>query len=144
MDDKRILSLLDALGRYYQELEKHIPKNEKGYQKNIEKKRFTERTLQLLIETCIDVCQCLMKDLKLGLPAEEESVFEQLEKAHVISEEMSLKLKDMKKFRNVLIHKYVEIDDSLVYDHATKEREDFVEFRKEILEFLKEQKKNKK
>jgi len=141
MDEKRILSLLDGLGRYYKELEKHIPKGEKDYQKNIEKKRFTERTLQLLIETCIDVCQCLVRDLKLGLPTEEEGFFDKLHEAHVISEEMSLKLKDMKKFRNVLIHKYVEIDDSLVYDHATKERKDFIDFKKEILEFLKEQKK---
>jgi hypothetical protein len=41
------------------------------------------------------------------------------------------KLKEIKKFRN-------EIDDNLVFNHATKERKDFTEFKKEILSFLRQ------
>ncbi len=138
MDKKRILSLLDRLENYLKELKEHLPKNLKDYQKNVEKRRFCERTLQLLIEICIDISQLIVKYEKLGLPDEEEGLFSKLEKKQIISEEMSLKLIEMKKFRNVLIHHYVQIDDSLVYENAKTNQRNFIEFKKEILSFLKE------
>ena len=67
-----------------------------------------------MIEICIDISQLLVKELKLGLPTEEESVFEKLEQSKVISPALKRKLIEMKKFRNVLIHKYTGIIDRLV------------------------------
>ena len=52
---------------------------------------------------------------------------------------MIQKLKKMKGFRNVLVHKYAEIDDELVYEHL-KKLGDFIEFRKQIVSFLKTKK----
>jgi len=137
MDKDRILSLLDCLGQYHQELTDHLPKSEKAYLSSIEKRRFCERTLQLLIEICIDISQLLLKELKLGLPSGEESVFDQLKEEKVISHEMNLKLKEMRRFRNVLVHHYAKVDDSLVYSNALHHREDFLQFKKEIIVFIK-------
>lgn len=103
-------------------------------------KCFCERTLQTMIEICIDVANFIIKEKRLGLPAEEESAFEQLYEAKIISEEMTKTLKNMKKFRNILVHHYVEIKDNLVYQYATQRRSDFLDFKQEILSFLKEQK----
>lgn len=141
MDKKRILTLVDFIENYTQELEQHLPPHFKVYNQNIEKQRFCERTLQLLIEVCIDVAHLLVKELKLGLPDEEETVFEKLKDREIISEEMYLKLKQMKKFRNVLIHRYTKIDNSLVYLNATENAGDFQTFKQEILAFLREEKK---
>ena len=135
-----MLSLVDQLQNYEKDLGAHIPKIFGEYSANIEKKRFCERTLQLMVETCMDSCNLLVKDLKLGIPSEEENVFEKLYETKVISEDMANSLREMKKFRNVLIHRYAIVDDSLVYENATKNAGDFTEFRKEILEFLKEKK----
>lgn len=140
MDKKRLLSLVDQLHRYEKELVEYIPKTFNEYVKNLEKKRFTERTLQLMIETCLDCCNLLVKELKLGIPAEEENILEKLHEAEVISEDMADTLKEMKKFRNVLIHRYVQVDDAIVYENATKNSRDFSEFRKEIVAFLHEKK----
>ena len=104
---------------------------------NIEKKRFCERTLQLAIEICLDVSQLLVKELKLGLPTKEENVFDKLKDAKIISSRMHSLLKGMKRFRNVLIHKYVEINDPIVYANATKHLKDFNDFGKKILRFMK-------
>ena len=144
VDKKRILSLLDSLGTYVQELEEHLPPSLSEYNKNIEKQRFCERTMQLLIEICIDTANILVKELKLGLPEEEETVFEKIKDKDIISEEMYEKLKEMKRFRNILTHRYRTIDNSIVYHHAAEERDDFTEFKKEILSFLKESEENKK
>ena len=131
MDEKRVLSMLDQLDRYYKELQETIIK------------RSNERITQLLIEICIDISNLLFKELKLGLPEEEENVFEILAKNKVISKSMSNKLKRMKRFRNILIHRYGQIDDRLVYENINKNKKDFIAFKKEILEFVKEQKFNK-
>ncbi len=144
MDKKRILSFLDSLGIYVQELEDGLPSSLSEYNKSLEKQRFCERTLQLLIEVCLDTANLLVKELKLGLPEEEETVFEKIKEKGIISEEMHEKLKEMKKFRNILIHRYKTIDNSIVYHHATEERSDFTEFKKEIISFLKEYGEKKK
>ncbi|MBI2666675.1 DUF86 domain-containing protein [Candidatus Woesearchaeota archaeon] len=144
MDRERILSLLDALGQYLKELQQRIPEKFSSYQGNIEKRRFCERTLQLAIEACIDTCQLLVKDLKLGLPTEEESLFDKLENEKILSKLTALKLKEMKKFRNVLIHKYVEIENHIVYENSVHRLGDFEKFKKEVLTFLKADKKRNK
>lgn len=139
MNKKRILSLLDFLDQYYKELEEHLPAS---YEEYISKqKRYCERLLQLLIEVCIDICQVIIKELKLGLPSDEDNMFNSLYEKQVISEEMALKLKDMKAFRNVLIHHYTKIEDKRVYENITTNREDFLVFKKEIKEYLKSVKK---
>jgi len=142
MDEKRVLSMLDQLDRYYKELQETIPRDFKNFQETIIK-RSNERITQLLIEICIDISNLLFKELKLGLPEEEENVFEILAKNKVISKSMSNKLKRMKRFRNILIHRYGQIDDRLVYENINKNKKDFIAFKKEILEFVKEQKFNK-
>lgn len=134
--------MLDQLDRYYKELQETIPKNFKDYQETIIK-RSNERITQLLIEICIDISNLLFKELKLGLPEEEENVFEILAKNKVISENMSNKLKNMKRFRNILIHRYGQINDKTAYENIKKNKKDFIEFKKEILDFVKEQKFNK-
>lgn len=134
--------MLDQLDEYYKELREILPKNFKNYQKTIIK-RSNERITQLLIEICIDTSNFLFKELKLGLPEEEENVFEKLANNKVISESMSNKLKKMKRFRNILIHRYGQINDKTAYENVKKNSKDFIEFKKEILEFVKEQKHNK-
>ena len=137
MDKQRILTLLDLLDGYLRDLEERLPHTFSEYNKDIEKQRFCERTLQLQIEVCIDVAYLLVKELKLGLPEKEESVFEKLEEKRIISEELFEKLREMKMFRNVLIHPYKQINNSLVYKNAVEKRQDFMDFKKEIISFLK-------
>lgn len=136
MDKQRILSLLDMLETYVGELRKGLPADFLAYKKNLEKKRFCERTLQLAIEVCLDISYMLLKELRLGVPANEETVFDKLKDAQIFSEQLSEKLSKMKKFRNVLIHRYVQIEDHLVYEHALHEQDDFKQFKKEVLTFL--------
>ena len=137
MDKQRILTLLDLLDGYLQDLGGRLPRTFSEYNKDIEKQRFCERTLQLQIEVCIDIAHLLVKELKLGLPDEEESVFEKLRDEDIVSEETFQKLRAMKKFRNVLIHRYKQINNSLVFRNAVDNKNDFIVFKKEVLSFLK-------
>ena len=109
----------------------------KIYEQNIEKRRFCERTLQLAIEVCIDISKLIIKDLKLGLPPEEEYLFDKLHQEKIISLELKHILQAMKRFRNVLIHKYVDIDDEMVFNNVKNNLHDFKMFKRELSDYLK-------
>lgn len=135
LDEGRILSKLDELDSYLSELESIMPKSYEEYVGSIEKKRSCERLLHILIECVIDVCALMVKGLRLGLPAEEEDLFEKLEREKIVSKEMKERLKLMRGFRNILVHRYAEVDDELVFENLGNVN-DFREFRKEISSFL--------
>jgi uncharacterized protein YutE (UPF0331/DUF86 family) len=136
LDKNRILSKLDELNSYLVELEEVMPKNYEGYVNSIEKKRSCERLLHISVECVIDVCSLMVKGLRLGLPSGEEDLFERLERKKIISGRMKEKLKLMRGFRNVLVHRYGEVDDELVFENL-KSIEDFKDFSKEVTSFLK-------
>jgi len=135
LDKSRILSKLDELDTYLSELKTVMPKSYEEYTRSIEKKRSSERLLHILTERVIDVCALIVKGLRLGLPAEEEDLFEKLEKEKIISKKMKEKSKSMRGFRNILVHRYAEVDDELVFENLGKIN-DFREFREEIGSFL--------
>jgi uncharacterized protein YutE (UPF0331/DUF86 family) len=129
LDKERILAKIDELGTYLNEIKGIAPGSFKEYQK-IEKKRACERLLQVSIEVVIDISHLLVSGLRLGLPAEEDDLFSKLLEAHIISREMREKLREMKGFRNILVHEYARVDDELVYESVREKLGDFEAFKK--------------
>lgn len=133
LDKDRILGKIDELDSYLSELTQIIPASFEEYQK-IEKKRSCERLLQLCIECTIDICRLFVSGLRLGLPSEENDLFDKMQRNNIISEKMNSVLKEMRGFRNILVHEYAVVDDELVFGLIKKELEDFRGFKKEILD----------
>jgi len=111
------------------------PSEYEEYKNSIEKRRSCERLLQISIETVIDTCNILLSNLKLGIPSDEDIIFEKLYSKKVISENMRNTLKNMKGFRNILVHKYGDVNDELAFENLSK-LDDFVKFKEEILAFV--------
>ena len=132
LDRERVLGRVAALEQYLKELHTVAPKNFREFCR-IEKKRACERLLQISIEAMIDICHLFVTGLKLGLPAEEEDLFEKIERAGIISPAVKEMLKRMKGFRNILVHEYGEIDDQIVYEAVRTKLTDFDHFKREIL-----------
>ncbi len=78
----------------------------------------------------------LVQSLKLGLPAEEDDIFEKLVRAGVISDEVAKTLKRMKGFRNILVQEYGRVDDRIVFDTVIGRTDDFKAFKHEVLKAL--------
>jgi len=72
----------------------------------------------------------------VGSTAEEDDIFEKLERAGFISQPLKEKLKEMKGFRNILVHEYGEVDDQFVYEAIKTKLADFDAFKREILKAL--------
>lgn len=136
MDKARILGKLDEIDRYLGELDGLIPETLDDYRESVAIKRASERLLHIAIEATIDTCAILVKELKLGVPKEEEDFFEKLS-GNVLTEETVGRLKEMKRFRNVLVHRYVDVDDAKVYEILETRLGDFEGFKKEVVAFLK-------
>lgn len=136
MDKERVLSKIDEIDSYLEELEKIKPSSFEEYGKSIEKKRACERLLQISVESVIDILNLIVSELKLGLPSDEKEVIEKLKNKKVISKELRKILIDMKGFKNILVHKYGTVDDELVFENLSENLEDFDKFKKEILNYL--------
>jgi uncharacterized protein YutE (UPF0331/DUF86 family) len=135
LDEGRILAKLDELEGYLAELRAIAPENLKEYRR-IEKKRSCERLLQLCIECVIDMCRILVSGLRLGLPADENDLFEKLNKNGIVSSSVTRLLRQMRGFRNILVHEYASVDDELVFKYGKTRLGDFDKIRKQILEVL--------
>jgi uncharacterized protein YutE (UPF0331/DUF86 family) len=135
LDEDRILAKIDELNSYLDELKQIAPSRYDDYLR-IEKKRSCERLLQLCIECVIDICKLIVVQLRLGLPSEENDLFTKLEKKGLLSYQMAEVVRQMRGFRNILIHEYAAIDDELVYTYVNSRLEDFERFKKEILTVL--------
>lgn len=136
MDKNRILVKLDEIDGYLRELDDVVPATLEEYTGSVIKRRASERLLHLAIEGVIDICAMLVKELRLGVPGEEEDLFDKLS-GRVLSGEMTDRLREMKRFRNVLVHRYGTIDDGKVYDILKKRLVDFEDFKQEVTGFLK-------
>ncbi len=136
LDRDRILAKIDELDGCLNELDQVAPESFEQYRNNTEKRRACERLLQISVECVIDICQLFVSGLKLGLPAEEDDLFEKLEQATILSSPMKDTLKEMKAFRNILVHEYGRVDDRIVYETLETKLGDFAAFKKEILSAL--------
>lgn len=135
LDRERILAKLDELEGYLSELRQVAPATFEAY-KSIEKRRSCERLLQLAIECTIDTSALVVTGLRLGLPAEENDLFEKLEDASIISASLGGALRSMRGMRNVLVHEYGRVDDRLIFDAISHRLGDFDTFKKAILPAL--------
>jgi len=138
MDKERILGKIDELDGYLREIHQIIPTSFEEYRK-IEKRRACERILQISIECIIDICSLIVTGLRLGLPGEEDDLFDKLEAAGIISSSMKETLRMMKGFRNILVHEYGQVDDEIVYEVLRNRLNDFRAFKQLILQIINQQ-----
>ncbi len=136
LDRERILCKLDELDGYLGELRQVVPGSYAKYRDSVEKRRATERLLPIAVESVLDVCGLFVSGLRLGLPAEEDDLFEKMETAGLISSTMGGTLRSMKGFRNLLVHEYGAVDDAVVYKVATTRTADLLAFKNEAIEAL--------
>jgi uncharacterized protein YutE (UPF0331/DUF86 family) len=134
----RIFSKLDEMTGYVEELKEMLPDKEE-YLQHLIRRRACEKTIEVAIESLIDVSAMIVSAGKFGLPASEEGIFDILVGKEVISREFGEKLKNLKGFRNVLIHRYPHIADDMVYYYLTNYLDDFYMFKSTIELYLEKQ-----
>lgn len=99
---------------------------------------------EFAIQDVIDICSILNSDLNLGMPENEDVLLEHIENKKIFSKDVMSKIKEMKGFRNILVHKYGDIDDKKAFEDISEGLKDFEQIIKEIEKFLEEHEKKEK
>jgi len=92
-----------------------------------------QRTLEICINICIDIGNHIVSLNNTEKPETFSDVMKILAKHKVISDELSTQLIKMVRFRNLLGHFYLEIDNEIIYNILQKNIKDFSSFKKAIL-----------
>jgi uncharacterized protein YutE (UPF0331/DUF86 family) len=92
--------------------------------------------LQRAMELAIDIANHLIKEKKLGLPRESRESFALLERAGVISNDLSRKLQGMVGFRNILVHEYQKLELAIMIDVIENRLGDLADFSTLVLQAI--------
>jgi uncharacterized protein YutE (UPF0331/DUF86 family) len=106
------------------------------YKNNWKTQRIVERTLHILIETCIDVANHIISDKGMRVPTGYADTFKVLIEEKVIGKKLGETLQNMAKFRNIVVHQYEAIDPAIVVSILNRNLQDFERYKKAVLKYL--------
>jgi uncharacterized protein YutE (UPF0331/DUF86 family) len=106
------------------------------YNKDWKTQRIVERTLQILIELCIDIANHLISDRGMRLPTSYSDTFRVLMEQGIISKYLYKKMENMAKFRNVIVHQYEDINSRIVVSILHKNIKDFEKYKQAIIKCI--------
>ncbi len=101
--------------------------------------RNTESAKYLLIkaiEAAIDICNHIVATQRARAPADYADCFAVLQELGVISADLAARLKQMARFRNLVVHLYWQVDDAKVYEIIRRDLGDLEEFQRVIAAFI--------
>lgn len=95
---------------------------------DVREQRFVEHTLQVAIQSALDVASHIVSDRRLGEPRTNAELFDLLMRDGWIAPALAEDLRRMAGFRNVLVHGYDDVDLRVVQDVVTNHLDDLLTF----------------
>jgi len=137
VDKSLILRKLSSLDEYLKQINEYANISLKDYAADWKIQRIVERTLQMMIETCLDVSGHIISDEKLRVPETYADMFRILVQNDILKESQLEAFEKMAKFRNIIVHDYEKIDAGIVLGILQKNLNDFEGFKEAIIDYLK-------
>ena len=139
--DERIKEHLKHLKRYYLLLLDAKKYEKKYFLENPIIYASTERFLHLAIESCLNIGNRLLSIYQFQFPVETpqtySDIFRQMNRIGIIDDKFTDRLIMMTKYRNRLVHLYWKLDNEITYKILQDSIEDFKNYEKAIVAFLK-------
>ena len=95
---------------------------------DIREQRFVEHTLQIAVQSLLDVASHIVSDERLGEPRTNRELVDLLERGAWISEDLARRVRNMVGFRNILVHGYEIVDLRIVREVVETRLGDLLEF----------------
>jgi len=95
-----------------------------------------KHSLQEAIEACLDIGSHIIAEKGFRRPEDYKEIFKVLEENGIIDHVLSEKLQEMAQFRNLLVHRYGQIDIKRVYIIMSNDLKDIQKFAKSILKYI--------
>jgi uncharacterized protein YutE (UPF0331/DUF86 family) len=137
VDETMILRKLAELDEYYRQIKEYAKITVTQYSGDWKVQRIIERTLQMMIETCVDIAGHIISDKGYRIPKSYSDTFRVLHEEQILTGKLFTALEKMAKFRNVVVHHYDKVDAEIVVGILKKDLKDFTGFRDAIVNLLK-------
>ncbi|MDO8656548.1 MAG: DUF86 domain-containing protein [Nanoarchaeota archaeon] len=102
------------------------------------------KRLEFSIQNLVDIFSMIYSSLNLGVPADLDDIFEGLQRRKIFSKEIIKLVQEMKGLRNILIHRYGEINDVTIYGLLTERIADFDTIMNAIEKYIQKAKPSKR
>ncbi|MEG3223990.1 MAG: hypothetical protein BME94_00325 [Methanobacteriales archaeon Met13] len=131
-----IRAKLEEMKESVQIIEDNLPSTLEEFQSLGLVKDGIYKRVEYALENVFAICSIINSDLNLGIPSNEVGVLENLEKNHIFIPELLEKLKSMKGFRNILVHRYGNLNDQMAFRNLQIHLKDFSIFKEEVESLL--------
>ena len=138
VDKSLILRKLAELEEYLEQIKEYSNITVDEYSDDWKIQRIIERTLQMMIENCVDIASHIISDRKYRIPKSYADTFSILHKEGVLEKELFDTMEKMAKFRNIVVHHYDKVDAEIVVNILKRYLENFQRYRNAIVNVLKE------
>ncbi len=133
VDRTLVLRKLAEFDEYHRQIAEYAGIDEDAYLNDWKTQRIVDRTLQIMIETCLDVGGHIIADEKLRLAENYADTFKVLKEASIIPGILSERLVEMARFRNLIVHHYGKIDPTIITKILHEHLDDLTQFKSAIL-----------
>jgi uncharacterized protein YutE (UPF0331/DUF86 family) len=106
------------------------------YEKDLFKRKATERLLQELIEAAIDINTHIIVETGNTAPDDYYESFIKAGELNIVSSDLAEKLAPSAGLRNRLVHEYDRIDHSMVHKAVNRTEELYPQYVKEITDYI--------
>lgn len=138
VDESLILRKISELEEYIDQLRELSSINLEEYLKDWKTQRAVERLLQISIETSIDIANHIISDKGWRIPVSYSDTFKVLNENGVIDYELFTMMEKMARFRNLIVHNYDRVDQTIVFNILKKNLEDFKRYKDYIIRWIRE------
>lgn len=107
-----------------------------SFSKNYRDIQAAKHSLQEAIEACLDIGNHIIAEKRFRRAEDYKDIFEILEEQGIIKSNLSKRLQEMAKFRNILVHRYGELDLKRIFVVISENLSDIQEYISNILKIL--------
>lgn len=143
METKTIHQKLREIQDNLDLIAEHLPADEEEFASLGLVKDGMYKRLEFSIQNLVDIFSIIYSSLNLGVPTDLDDIFEGLQRRKIFDKEILSLVQEMKGLRNILIHRYGEINDSTIYGLLTERIADFEKIMKAIEKYLEKGKQKK-
>jgi uncharacterized protein YutE (UPF0331/DUF86 family) len=136
VDKSLVLRKLSDLSDLYRQMLEYRGITTRRYAADWKCQRIVERTLQMMVEICLDVANHIISDKGYRRPVGYADHFTVLRENKILNARLTARMMQMAKFRNLIVHNYDKIDTEIVVGILKKNLTDFDSFKKAVVKFL--------
>ena len=137
VDKALVLRKLSELEEYLNQIREYSNITVSDYSKDWKTQRIIERTLQMVIETCVDIAGHIISDQGYRIPKSYADAFRVLHEENILDTKLFDTMEKIAKFRNIVVHHYDKVDPEIVVTILRKHLDDFLSYKDAIIDMLK-------